>query len=188
MTAIFAHVRLLLDVVFMKIFVWVFGHEGELLDSHLFFFDRYSDLADYHRQQGRIAKADRLAVVAEAYFRAAPGDDEPPAAAAMAMPAPRPFTSTNAVSVARTKNRVIDQRHPSRQVQDRDFHAAAAEALRSGTIANKDVDLVPFDRGAGIGDREHLRTMGSETGHADGCTKGQHLRVGRDNAAPGQRA
>ena len=98
MKAVLAHARLLLDVVSIKIFVWMFGHDGELLDSHLFFFDRYSDLADYHRQQGRIAKADRLAAIAEAYFQAAPDDDEPPEAAAMAMRAPRPMTRTNAVS------------------------------------------------------------------------------------------
>ena len=71
MKALLAHARLLLDVVSMKIFVWVPSHDGELLNSHLFFFDRYSDLADYHRQQGRIAKADRLAAIAEAYFQVA---------------------------------------------------------------------------------------------------------------------
>src|SRR5436190_17661559 len=102
MGAVLAHARLLLDVLSMKIFVWMVGHDGELLDSHLFFFDRYSDLADYHRQQGRIAKADRLAAIAEAYFQAAP-DDEPPAAAAMAMPVPRPRTSINAVSTTPVK-------------------------------------------------------------------------------------
>jgi hypothetical protein len=96
MKAVLAHARLLLDVVSIKIFVWMFGHDGELLDSHLFFFDRYSDLADYHRQQGRIAKADRLAAIAEAYFQAAPDDDEPPEAAAMAMRVPRSMTRTNA--------------------------------------------------------------------------------------------
>lgn len=90
--------RLLLDIVSMKMLVWTLGRGGELLDSNLFFFDKYLDLADYHRQQGRIARADRLAAVAEAYFDAAP-DDEPPEAAAMAMPVPRPRTSTNAVSV-----------------------------------------------------------------------------------------
>ena len=108
MTAVLAHARVLLDVFSMKIFVRAFGHGGELLDSHLFFFDRYSDLADYHRQQGRIAKADKLAALAEAYFRAAPGDDEPPEAAAIAMPVPRPLTRTNAVSVTRATK-------PSRQ-------------------------------------------------------------------------
>jgi hypothetical protein len=105
MKAILARARLRLDVISMKIFVWMFGHDGELLDSHLFFFDRYSDLADYHRQRGRIAKAERLAAIAEAYFQAAPGDgdDEPPKAAAMAMPVPRPMTSTNAVSATPVK-------------------------------------------------------------------------------------
>jgi hypothetical protein len=102
MKAVLAHARLLLDVVSMKIFVWMLGHDGELLDSHLFFFDRYSDLADYHRQRGRIAKADRLAAIAEAYFQAAP-DDEPPQAAAIAMPVPRPRTTTNAVSATPVK-------------------------------------------------------------------------------------
>ena len=103
MKAVLAHARLLLDVLSMKIFVWMVGHDGELLDSHLFFFDRYSDLADYHRQQGRITKADRLAAIAEAYFQAAPDDDEPPEAAAMAMRVPRPMTRTNAVSATPVK-------------------------------------------------------------------------------------
>src|SRR6476660_8198792 len=103
MAALRAHVRLLLDIMSMKAFVWICGDHGELLDSHLFFFDRYSDLADYHRQHGRIAKADRLAAVAEMYFQAAPDDDEPTEAAAMAMPVPRPMTKTNAVSATRVK-------------------------------------------------------------------------------------
>src|SRR5262245_59296513 len=97
MKAVFAHACILVDIVSMKIFVWALGRNGELLDSHLFFFDRYSDLADYHRQHGRTTKADRLAAIAEAYFQAAP-DDEPPEAAAMAMPVPRPRINTNAVS------------------------------------------------------------------------------------------
>jgi hypothetical protein len=111
MKAIHAHARLLLDVVSMKIFVWMFGHHGELLDSHLFFFDRYSDLADYHRHQGRIAKADRLAAIAEVYFQAAPDDDEPPEAAAMAMRVPRPMTRTNAVSATPVKKPSSERSH-----------------------------------------------------------------------------
>jgi hypothetical protein len=103
MKAVLAHARLLLDIVSMKILVSILGRDGELLDSHLFFFDRYSDLADYHRQQGQVAKADRLAAIAEAYFQAAP-DDEPPEAAAIAMPVPCPRTSTNAVSAPPAKN------------------------------------------------------------------------------------
>ena len=111
MNSALAHARLRLDVLSMKIFVWMFGHNGELLDSHLFFFDRYSDLADYYRRQGRITKADRLAAIAEAYFQAAPDDDEPPEGAAMAMPVPRPMMSTNAVSTTRVKKPASERSH-----------------------------------------------------------------------------
>jgi hypothetical protein len=34
-----AHARLLVDVLSMKLFVWLLGRNGELLDSHLFLFD-----------------------------------------------------------------------------------------------------------------------------------------------------
>lgn len=90
----------------MTAFAWVLGQwltwavdpNGGILDSHLFFYDRYSDLAEYHRLKGRIAKADRFAAIAEAYYRAAPDDDDEPEAAAMAMPVPRPPININAVS------------------------------------------------------------------------------------------
>jgi hypothetical protein len=95
-----AHARLVLDILSMKLFVRLLGDDGELLDSHLFFFDRYSDLADYHRSKGRTVKADRLTAIAEWHFGAAPDDDDPEAAA-MAMPAPRPPIRTNAVSTGR---------------------------------------------------------------------------------------
>ena len=101
MAGSWAHVRLLIDIWSMKLFVWILGRDGELLDSHLFFFDRYSDLADYHRQKGRALKAEKFAAIAEAHFQAAPDDDEPPEAAAMAMPIPRPWLNTNAVSTTR---------------------------------------------------------------------------------------
>ena len=92
----------------MKVFVWVLGElfksavdpKGGILDSHLFFYDRYSDLAEYHRSKDRTAKADRLAAIAEAYFQAAP-DDDGPEAAAMAMLVPAPRMNTNAVSTTR---------------------------------------------------------------------------------------
>jgi hypothetical protein len=100
MASMWAHARLLVDIWSMKLFVWMLGQNGELLDSHLFFFDRYSDLADYHRLKGRTAKAERLAAIAEAHYQAAPDDDEPEAAA-MAMPVPRPPLNTNAVSTTR---------------------------------------------------------------------------------------
>jgi hypothetical protein len=102
--------RLLLDIYSMKVIVWMFGRNGELLDSHLFFFDRYLDLADYYRRKGLIAKADRLAVLAELYFQAAPDDDEPPEAAAMAMPVPATRINTNAVSTTRVKNKRTRER------------------------------------------------------------------------------
>ena len=82
----------------LGLFAWAFDPNGGVLDSHLFFYDRYSDLAEYHRLKGQTAKADRLAVIAEAYYQAAPDDDEPPEAVAMAMPVPRPPVNPNAVS------------------------------------------------------------------------------------------
>jgi hypothetical protein len=101
MAATWTHARLVADIASIKLFVWMLGRNGELLDSHLFFFDRYSDLADYHRLKGRTAKAERLAAIAEAYYQAAPDDDEPPEAAAMAMPVTRPPVNTNVVSTVR---------------------------------------------------------------------------------------
>ena len=93
----------------MKVFVWILGQlftwavdpNGGILDSHLFFYDRYSALAEYHRLKRRTAKADRLAAIAEAYYQAAPDDDDEPEAAAMAMPLPRRRINTNAVSTTR---------------------------------------------------------------------------------------
>ena len=101
MAAIWSHVRLLIDIWSIKLFVWMFGRNGELLDSHLFFFVRYSDLSDYHRLRGRTAKAERLAAIAEAHYQAAPDDDDPLKTAAMAMPVPLPPVNTNAVSTTR---------------------------------------------------------------------------------------
>lgn len=106
MPSIVFHARLVADIVSMKVFVWAIATtftwavdpNGGVLDSHLFFYDRYSDLAEYHLESGRAAKAERLAAIAESYYRAAPGDDEPPVAAALAMPVPRPPVKTNAVS------------------------------------------------------------------------------------------
>lgn len=100
MAVMWAHARLVIDIWSMKLLVWLVGRHGELLDSHLFFFDRYSDLADHHRSSGRTAKAERLAAIAEAHYLAAPDDDDPEAAA-MAMPVPRPPLKTNAVSTTR---------------------------------------------------------------------------------------
>lgn len=112
-----SHVLIVLDIVSMKVFVWVLGQlctwavdpNGGVLDSHLFFYDRYSDLAEYHRLRGRTAKAERLAAIAEAYYQAAPDDDDEPEAAAMAMPVPRPRINTNAVSTTRVRKPRADK-------------------------------------------------------------------------------
>jgi hypothetical protein len=109
MTATWSHARIVIDILSMKVFVWVLGTlfrwavdtDGGILDSHLFFYDRYFHLAEYHRLAGRIARADRLAAIAEAYFQAAPDDDDEPEAALMAMPVPRLRINTNAVSNTR---------------------------------------------------------------------------------------
>jgi hypothetical protein len=116
MPSIWSHALILVDIMSMKVFVPVLGYLftwavdplGGILDSHLFFFDRYSELAEYHRFKGRTAKADRLAAIAEAYYQAAPDDDEPEAAA-MAMPVPRPRMNTNAVSTTRVPRLPADE-------------------------------------------------------------------------------
>jgi hypothetical protein len=100
MIGVWTHIRLLLDIWSIKALVSPFG--GELLDSHLFFYHRYSELADYHRLRGRLAKAERLDGIAELHYQAAPGDEEPPPeAAAAAMPVPTSPIMTNAVSTSR---------------------------------------------------------------------------------------
>jgi hypothetical protein len=109
MQSILFHARLVIDILSMKGFVWTLGKlfpwavdpDGGVLDSHLFFYDRYSDLAEYHLSKGRTVKAARMTAIAEAYYRLSPDDDEPPEAAAMAMPVPRPRVNTNAVSTTR---------------------------------------------------------------------------------------
>jgi hypothetical protein len=116
MPSIWSHALIVLDIVSMKVFVWVLGQlftwavdpNGGILDSHLFFYDRYFELAEYQRVKGRTGKADRLAAIAEAYYQAAPDDDEPEAAA-MAMPAPRPPIKTNAVSTTRVRKPRADE-------------------------------------------------------------------------------
>jgi hypothetical protein len=80
------------------VFTWAVDPNGGILDSHLFFSERYSELAEYHRRRGQSAKADRFSAIAEAYYQAAPDDDDEPEAAAMAMPVPRRPIRTNAVS------------------------------------------------------------------------------------------
>jgi hypothetical protein len=87
-------------------FTWAVDPNGGILDSHLFFYVRYSALAEHYRLTGRIAKADRLAAIAEAYYQAAP-DDDGPEAAAIAMPRPR--INTRAVSTTRVSKRRVEK-------------------------------------------------------------------------------
>jgi hypothetical protein len=94
-----AHLRLLLDIWSMSLFVRLLGLNGQLLDSHLFFYVRYSQLAELHERHRRLARASRLDEIAERHFQLAPGpDDDPPEAAAMVMPVPRAWIFTDAVS------------------------------------------------------------------------------------------
>jgi hypothetical protein len=117
MPSICSRALLVVDIASMKVFVWALGEllawavdpNGGVLDSHLFFYDRYSDLAEYHRLKGRTTKADRLAAIAEAYYQAAPDDDEPPKAAAMAMSVPRRPVNTNAVSATRVTKPPVER-------------------------------------------------------------------------------
>src|SRR6266850_609730 len=101
MSAFRAHARLLIDIFSVKLVVAMHGRNGELLDSHLFFYVRYTELADFHRAKGRTGKAERFAAIAEAHYRAAPDDEPPLKTAAMAMAVPRPPITTNAVSTTR---------------------------------------------------------------------------------------
>jgi hypothetical protein len=103
MLAGLAVLRLVIDIWSMKLFVWLLGRHGELLDSHLFFYVRYCQLAELHERHGQLARAARLDAIAEHYFQLAPDgdDDDPREAAAMAMRVPRPWIVTNAVSRTR---------------------------------------------------------------------------------------
>ena len=98
MLAGLAILRLTIDIWSMKLFVWLLGTSGELLDSHLFFYVRFSELAELHERHGRLARAARLDAIAEHHFQLAPGDDDPPEAAAIAMPVPQLWTFTDAAS------------------------------------------------------------------------------------------
>lgn len=69
-------------------------------EAHWFFYDRYSQLAEWHRLHGHRERARRLFAKAEAHFDAA-GGDGPPYAAAMALPRPTRWASVDAVSRTR---------------------------------------------------------------------------------------
>ena len=97
--------RIILDLMTAEVLVWVarVGRDAELTpEAHIYFFDRYRRLAEYHREHGRYEKAKRIQSKADEHYRPG-GGDEPPYAAAMAMPRPRRFTRTDAVSRTRLK-------------------------------------------------------------------------------------
>ena len=89
-----------IDLWSARMLVWLasVGRNAVLTsEAHLFFFDRYRRLADCHQRRGNTTKAKQLAQKAEAHYRAG-GGDEPPYAAAMALPRPKRFVTTDAVS------------------------------------------------------------------------------------------
>jgi hypothetical protein len=91
---------LTLDVLSARALVWIAsaGRDAELTpEAHSYFFDRYTRLADYHRLRGHDGRAKRFQAKANEHYRAG-GGDGPPYAAAMAMPRPRRFVRTDAVS------------------------------------------------------------------------------------------
>jgi hypothetical protein len=92
--------RLRLDVATARMLVWVasVGRDADLTpEAHMYFLDRYRRLADCYRQRGQGARA--RAMEAKAYEHSLFGGwDGPPYAAAMAMPRPRRWFTTDAVS------------------------------------------------------------------------------------------
>jgi len=90
-----------LDLLSAKVLVWVAkaGRDAELTaDAHLYFFDRYTRLAELHRARGGFSKASRLQAKAREHYS---GNDGPPYAAAMATSRPTRLIKTNAVSKSR---------------------------------------------------------------------------------------
>jgi hypothetical protein len=89
-----------LDLATASILVWVasVGRDVQLTsEAHLYFFDRYQRLAEYHRLRGHATRARRLQAKANEYYQLG-GGDGPPYAAAMGMPRPGHWFSTDAVS------------------------------------------------------------------------------------------
>ena len=92
------------DLVSANVLVWIasIGRDADLLpETHRYFFDRYSRLAQAYSRRGREARAQALRARAEEHYRAgggAGGGDGPPYAAAMGMPRPRQWVMTDARS------------------------------------------------------------------------------------------
>lgn len=96
-------VRLRLDVASARVLVWFVsvGRDVELTsEADLYFFDRYQRLADCYRRRGREDRARMMQLKADAHARHG-GWDGPPYAAAMSLPRPARWLSTDAVSKRR---------------------------------------------------------------------------------------
>jgi len=92
-------VGLRLDLMTAKMLVWAVcvGRDADLTsEAHIYFFDRYQRLAQYHRARGRKTRALRLQAKADEHYRLG-GGDGPPYAAAMGMPRPRQWIATDAL-------------------------------------------------------------------------------------------
>jgi hypothetical protein len=87
------------DLLTAKALVWLasVGRDVDLTpEAHIYFFDRYRRLAEYHGRRGREAKARRLLAKAAEHYRIG-GGDGPPYAAAMGMPRPTRWLVTEAI-------------------------------------------------------------------------------------------
>jgi hypothetical protein len=88
------------DVISAKVLVWMVtrGDYRKLTtDAHRYFIDRYQQLAEFHRRRGHTRRAHELQNKADEHWRLSGGWDEPPRAAAMALPRPRRWVVTDAV-------------------------------------------------------------------------------------------
>lgn len=91
---------LVLDLTCTQALAWLATRRpgSELTpEVHLFFYDRYARLGAWHRQHGHLARARHLMAKAEAHWDEA-GGDGPPYAVAKALPRPKPWVRTDAVS------------------------------------------------------------------------------------------
>ena len=92
---------LTVDLLSARVLVWSasVGRDADLTpEGHLYFFDRYHRLAEYHRARGRLTRAVHYDRKADDHYDASGADDGPPYAAAMAMPRPRHFVRVNALA------------------------------------------------------------------------------------------
>src|SRR5262249_9303952 len=68
------------DLASAKILVWIasVGRDAELTaEAHIYFFDLYQKLADYHHRYGQTARARNLQEKADEHYRLGGGDGPP---------------------------------------------------------------------------------------------------------------